>query len=416
MATAHSAELGRLTTGDTGKSGIAQIKNPFARVGLQIADAIGGGLFPGIEQRLPGTEGHHDVLVRQAQRNVANDEAAAANEAKNSELAAQVREDDAKAQALANPQDEFTPIPTSTGYVGVSRKTGEAQPITVNGQQAQPVEKTVQPHFTVNPVTGEVIGIHTDPKTGQMHAELVYKGDPKIPTSIANLQVGGKPHSVIVNSQTGETIKDLGESGIKPPTVNVNAGTAALDREGGRFAKNWDGVSKAAGDQLEKINEAQSMINGNAESQALGIPKVLTALVSGMGTGVRITQAELNQLAHARGLQGDFEGTLRKLSGKGQLSQQQQTELNGVLEDVKEVIAQKQQIANDALDGINFAKSRDEIIQADKGARQKLQDMQSGKSAPTQQKWEATATGKDGHQIGYRGGKWYDIQSGKAIQ
>src|SRR6185312_1501570 len=54
MAAAHTAELGRLTTGDTGKSGIAQIHNRPARIALQIADAIGGGLFPGIEQRLPG--------------------------------------------------------------------------------------------------------------------------------------------------------------------------------------------------------------------------------------------------------------------------------------------------------------------------------------------------------------------------
>lgn len=106
MASAHSAELGRLTTGDTGKSGIAQIKNPFARVGLQIADAIGGGFFPGLEQRIPGTEGHHDVLVRQAQRNVTNDEAAAVNEAKNTELGARTQEEDARAHALLNPPEK----------------------------------------------------------------------------------------------------------------------------------------------------------------------------------------------------------------------------------------------------------------------------------------------------------------------
>ena len=32
------------------------------------------------------------------------------------------------------------------------------------------------------------------------------------------------------------------------------------------------------------------------------------------------------------------------------------------------------------------------------------------------QSWEATATGKDGHKIGYRGGKWYDVQSGAEVK
>lgn len=103
MAAAHTAELGRLTTGDTSKSGIAQIHNPVARIGLQIADAIGGGLFPGIEQRLPGTEGHHELLVRHAQRDVAGDEAAAANEAKNAELEQKGNEEAARAYDLMHP-------------------------------------------------------------------------------------------------------------------------------------------------------------------------------------------------------------------------------------------------------------------------------------------------------------------------
>lgn len=86
--TVHQQELERLTAppqsgylahtrSDTGQSGIDQIHNPWARVPLKILDALGGGLVPGIEQRLPGTEGHHDVLVNEAQRNVAGDTAQA---------------------------------------------------------------------------------------------------------------------------------------------------------------------------------------------------------------------------------------------------------------------------------------------------------------------------------------------------
>ncbi len=63
----QQAEVARL---QTSPSGISQIKNPYARTGLQILDAVGGGLLPGIEQRIPGTQGHHDVLLHQAQGNV----------------------------------------------------------------------------------------------------------------------------------------------------------------------------------------------------------------------------------------------------------------------------------------------------------------------------------------------------------
>lgn len=71
---------------DTG-SGISQIKSPFARVPLQILDAVGRGLFPGIEMGIPGTSGHHDVLTHQA-RNAVTDEQEAQAAQDESELKA----------------------------------------------------------------------------------------------------------------------------------------------------------------------------------------------------------------------------------------------------------------------------------------------------------------------------------------
>jgi hypothetical protein len=120
------------------------------------------------------------------------------------------------------------------------------------------------------------------------------------------------------------------------------------------------------------------MVNGNAEAQALGIPKVLTALVSGQGSGVRITQAELNMIGKARGIQGDVEGTLNSWAGKGRLSAEQQRQLTGILDDVKNRILAKQAIHNDALDRINGAATRQDVIAADKEARQKLNDLEKG--------------------------------------
>lgn len=70
-STPATNELHRLQT--TG-SGISQIHNPFARVPLQILDALGRGFFPGVEMGIPGTSGHHDVLLAQQGKAVNQEE------------------------------------------------------------------------------------------------------------------------------------------------------------------------------------------------------------------------------------------------------------------------------------------------------------------------------------------------------
>lgn len=133
--------------------------------------------------------------------------------------------------------------------------------------------------------------------------------------------------------------------------------------------------------QLEKIAEAKAMINGPAESQALGIPKVLTALVSGAGTGVRITQPELNSIATARGLTGGVEGFINQVAGKGKLTDTQKSQLTQVLDDVANKVRSKQMIVNDHLDALGTSNSRDEIQQHEHNTRQKLATFEAGGGA-----------------------------------
>lgn len=56
------------TSADTGESGIGQIKSPWARIPLQVLEGIGSMFGPtrSLEMALPGTQAHHNVLVRQA--------------------------------------------------------------------------------------------------------------------------------------------------------------------------------------------------------------------------------------------------------------------------------------------------------------------------------------------------------------
>jgi hypothetical protein len=324
----------------------------FSKVGN-----IAGDIFaPHVMANIPGTEANMQVreseLANRLNKETTDEsenENRAATTAHTAEETAEMPGNAKSKQALEkaetdaaeNKPDAFDFQQTDHGLMRINKSTGEAVPVTFNGQPLQP---------KVAPT--------------------------KAGTKTVQLEINGKPHQVLIDEATGKTIQDLGESGEKPPVVNVNAGVAGLDRETARFAKPYEKGVADANAQLEKINEATSMINGSAESQALGIPKILTALISGQGSGVRITQSEQDNIARARGLEGDLQGTLNKWEGKGKLTSTQQKQLTGVLNDVKALVTEKAKIHSQALDSINGAGSREEAIRADKDARQKISDLE----------------------------------------
>jgi hypothetical protein len=330
-----------------------------AQIPAELGDIAGSAVAPQVTRLIPGTEYHHDVLVKQGQRQVAGD-------VENAQKQAQTQEAGAATQKT---QEETAEMPEATAE---KKALNDAQIMNYLHPQAKTSFEAWRQQNPSAPVA-DFFQAQQDAKPTK---------EPGGPKTIQK-EVGGRPHTFAYDETTKDYTKDEGETGEKPPVVNVNAPTAALDRETKQFGSGHQKALDGAQSQLEKIADARSMINGNAEAQGLGIPKVLTALVGGQGTGVRITQAELQSIAHARGIQGDFEGTLNKLSGKGALSAAQQQQLTQILDDVKNRIQQKAQIHSDTLDTINGAGSREEIIKADKDARKKLSDMESGGGAPS---------------------------------
>lgn len=255
---------------------------------------------------------------------------------------------------------------------------------------------------TVNvlPATAKALGVQSAPNedgTVSVPTSLLAKKleiDNKAPKEVpAPIQIGlrrlGLPSDTDLNTLTQDqatklaqfTKADANQFHIDTGAA-ANAQTAALDRESARFAKGWEKAAADASSQIDKITDARNMINGTAEAQALGVPKVLTALVSGAGSGVRITQPELNAIAHARGIGGDIEGTFRSWMGQGKLTPTQQRQITGMLDDVHKRILQKQQIANEALDQINNGPDRPSIIGADQSARKRIADLERGGQLP----------------------------------
>lgn len=385
------------------KPGWEQIHNPFLKVGAGIGNALLSTFAPRAAAVIPGTTAHHEMLLDQAggageqerAQQKATEEAAAAPVARaateahtgleNAEAGNYISEVEARANPalkevqgpVIDPND-----PTRTPRIGWTDEHGKpgnmvyGPPVGAHPAAAEPNKTTFEKMDD-----GTVLALSV--KDGVPTHTVVYKGDPKVESDLAKLKINGQEHSVIVNKKTGETIKDLGETGEKPPVVNVNAETSALDRESARFAKTHEANVKAANDKLEKIVEARSLLTtGTAESQALAIPKVLTALISGQGTGVRITQPELNAIGAARGIKGDLQGWIQKISSGKKLTPDQQQQLIGVLDEASKRLEQKRAISDRALDTINSAESKADIVKADTDARKALADFEKGAGVP----------------------------------
>jgi hypothetical protein len=206
---------------------------------------------------------HHEMLVNQATKNVAADQAAdrTANESAN--LAANTQHTEAATQALVNPRDKYTPIQTDSGFSAFDPSTGKAAPVMgADGTQVGSPGK--QPHI-VTTEDGNVVSIAPD-ENGVPKATVVYQGTPKAQTEVTKLEVDGKPHTVIVDKRTGETVKDLGETGEKPPSVSVSAGgtwSLAEDGQGKPILfNNKTGAIQAAPEGMQKIGTAAKSENG----------------------------------------------------------------------------------------------------------------------------------------------------------
>lgn len=466
-----SPELARLTAPDThqhnaqntGTPGVNQIHSPWARVPLQILDALGRGFFPGVEMGIPGTSGHHDVLVHQRQAEDTQERNAADDAARRELESAQAEKDlhpgetkdwqEIAGGAIDPAHPELGPQPAfyNKNDPGQGIKFGNASLGSKASKEGGTVHEDKDGNYWVIHTDGSATqvapkgtplqGKGKEETGGTVHEDVdgnmwVVKGNgdaipvkPKAEGTggTAAVSAGGAPVPSALGAPTAtETMtRDATPTTPVPTTsqlkgktpahtenaeqafvdeymkANKNATiaqaqrafklnehlpperdpTAALDRETTKFSKPHEKAVADATAQLEKIADARAMINGNAESQALGIPKVLTALVSGVGSGVRITQPELNAIGTARGVKGDVEGFINSVSGKGKLTDTQKQQLTGILNDVETRVRQKQAIANDALDKINGAGSRGEIIQHDKDARKALSDLETGHSA-----------------------------------
>lgn len=209
----------------TGLSGIGQIHAKKFRIPLEIADAFGSTFFPKFMLNIPGTELHHNLLVRERENDLANDEAQKAQQEKNELTEGQTAEAGARKGLLEEQIEnlEHPPgqaIPTSEGYFSFNPRTGAVAPIAgPNGEPLQPFIKPGNRQHVVlkgpdgKPMLGfvdPVSGLTTDAEGHPIEHPVPFE-KPSSPQHITVMGKDGKPHVMGANAQ-GNFTRDLGEA------------------------------------------------------------------------------------------------------------------------------------------------------------------------------------------------------------
>jgi hypothetical protein len=391
------AEMTRLAGS---KAGVDQIKSPWARVPLQILAGLGETFAPRLAQALPGTESHHRMLLGEAENAVGEQEKIRENEEKARTAAAteghlggetahnlaqaeqlipaQATEAHARAWSLLNPQDKEREL---TEFALWHKQNPDAPVSEWIKLKAQ--EKTVPEGETP---LGERVSQLNQALTSRyqvLHPKAPLPSQYQIPANATQKDYDRIDKAMEAEERaTGTLAQQQEANAMRQQSYQLAAqgqATSALDRETQQYRTPHTKAVSDADAQLERIQEAKAMLSsGSAEAQAVAVPKVMTALISGAGSGVRITQPELNAIISARGLGGSFEAFMQRIQSGKKLTPEQSQQLQTILADAENKVIQKQQIHSEALDRIGGAGNRNDIIKADQEARSKLGALEKG--------------------------------------
>jgi hypothetical protein len=298
---------------------------------------------PGIGREIPGTTLNHNMLLGQANTALTQDVGNAQKEtptvapeaaAREGLETAQAGEATARTGQINNPTPTWEVHDSDAGPILYNKATGAGQHLSVDGQPVGPKLKLTQSQPIIDP---------TD----------------------------GKPHTYMLDEK-GNKVVDLGQHYERPQNVNVNAGDAAVDRLAARLSKPYQTAYDKSSAQLDNVDKTLRSIASGYKGQALALPETLTSLVSGQGTGVRVTMPELQMVGQHNGVKGDVESFINRVSGEGSMTDEDKKQLTGILREMRGILQDKIAIHSGALDAINGAESREQIQEADKIARKQL--------------------------------------------
>ena len=391
-----AAELARLTvrspesmangkydiTKDQSQPGDRQIKNPFLRTAATIGDALLSTFAPRAAAVIPGNATHHAALVNNAenavegeinQREEARKEAAAPVALADTESQTALRNAQAK-KALEPPEKEQDPEKDAYRYytstAGGSLSPADAYAKILGIKTAATAKDTAKEDTPEVQAYKSLIAQGKSPEDA--YAATKKLGQSEKPDTGA--QDDQKYEGIIAKQLRGEklTPEETADKGAYEKRKTLGAVTTnvfANQREGDKetdtakgklkdtFRKEFSGVQS----QLDAIQDARNELASNPVGQSMGTIKTIVAVAGGKGSGVRITQPELNSVVKDLGIKESFENWLSNISGTGKMGPATLAQVNAVLSAVEKKALEKEQALNGTLDKIDGAKSKDDL-------------------------------------------------------
>lgn len=377
---------------------LGKLLGGLAQGAATVGDIGLSAVAPEIAINTPGTEYHHDALLNHASRALTQDTTNAQKEAQASEETATAGKTEAETPEVA-PNAESTRNLQGAEVGHVEAETGAIK------NPALEVHDTEQGPLLINRQTGVAQHVSLDgqpvgPKLNLKESQPVMGPD-------------NKPHTYMLDDK-GNKIVDLGVHYERPQNVNVNAGDAAVDRLASRLSKPYQTAYDKSSAQLDNVDKTLRSIASGYKGQALALPETLTSLVSGQGTGVRVTMPELQMVGQHNGVKGDVESFFNRISGEGSMTDEDKKQLSGILTEMRGILQDKVAIHSGALDAINGAESREEIQQADKIARKQLTEYEKIGAMGERAKHFGTVNGVK--VMSEDGDHWQNIVTGEEVK
>ena len=395
---------------------LSQIHNKPLRVLAGVGDVLSS-LVPGIGRAIPGTTANRQFTLAQAKGPAEEEQKQQAEQARSglesaqagaipSEIdlrGAQARHANAQADALEHPVAEKggTVHEDAEGNYWVIHQDGSATQVAPKGQPLKAktaeekggtVHEDAEGNMWVVNGKGEATPVvpkggvpPAPPAPGATPAAAPVGATPAVgPGAVTPAQTPGqlkgkakeksetgaeddqKYESLFAKKQLGQKLTPDEEAQMKAyekrKTLNAQVTNVYAEGRENRKEQRQDArdLSKrlndefsAARTQLESLNEARQLINSGAVGQSLGTIKTIVGVAGGRGSGVRITQAELNSMASKLGLGDSMENWLSSVQGKGRYGPDTVRQINGVLSTIENTARAKEQNLRGALDALD---------------------------------------------------------------
>lgn len=288
----------RYNAAKNSKAGVENIKNPILRNLARVGDIAGTAFFPGITAQIPGTELHHKLDIAGKQEIYDKD---IANQDTQSQTA----------ERNANAQQKLNPVPTTDFELWR------------NQNPYAPAEEFVrmQHSFDSGGKTGEELTLHdlmtgengqprVNPDTGKPYSYLEAYGavnQSKQDTKPVKENKPDTPEQQFIdeferthpNATVAEAVRAYAAATQKPE--KPGAGNARSDKSYQYNQGRLDKIRQPVDQLVQRMGRLQDTLNQrNPQADALVGPELMTVMAGGMGSGLRLNEAEISRVVGGR--------------------------------------------------------------------------------------------------------------------